>query len=135
MGLLIGAVMDEDPEVRALMEDLNGLGGPIPPDREAAAFELLAGRITLEDLDRLYPEAAARGKQDPDYRERARKLTAELQAKTPGYHLLWRHFSKVTRVALERDFHSMGVDFDLWKGESDVDDLIAPMVRALTKIV
>jgi arginyl-tRNA synthetase len=131
MGLLIGAVMDEDPEVRGLMEELNALGGPIPADREAAAFEFLAGRITLDDLDRLYPEAAARGKQEPDYRDRARKLTAELQAKTPGYHLLWRHFSKVTRVALERDFHSMGVDFDLWKGESDVDDLIAPMVREL----
>ena len=131
MGLLIGAVMDEDPEVRALMAELNALGAPIPADREAAAFDFLAGRITLEDLDRLYPEAAARGKQEPDYRERARKLTAELQAKTPGYHLLWRHFSKVTRVALERDFHSMGVDFDLWKGESDVDDLIAPMVAEL----
>jgi arginyl-tRNA synthetase len=131
MGLLIGAVMDEDPQVRALMEELNGLGGPIPAAREAEAFAFLADQITLDDLDRLYPEAAARGKQEPDYRDRARKLTAELQAKTPGYHLLWRHFSKVTRVALERDFHSMGVDFDLWKGESDVDDLIAPMVQEL----
>ena len=37
----------------------------------------------------------------------------------------------MTKVALERDFHALGVDFDLWKGESDVDDLIAPMVREL----
>jgi arginyl-tRNA synthetase len=34
-------------------------------------------------------------------------------------------------VALEREFHALGVDFDLWKGESDVQDLIAPMVRQL----
>jgi len=37
----------------------------------------------------------------------------------------------VTRVALERDFHALGVDFDLWKGESDVEDLIEPMVAEL----
>ncbi len=29
------------------------------------------------------------------------------------------------------DFHALGVDFDLWKGESDVDDLIEPMVAEL----
>jgi arginyl-tRNA synthetase len=37
----------------------------------------------------------------------------------------------VTRVALERDFHALGVDFDWWKGESDVDHLIEPMVAEL----
>ena len=37
----------------------------------------------------------------------------------------------MTRAALERDFHALGVDFDLWKGESDVNDLIEPMVDEL----
>ena len=131
MGLLIGAVMDETPFVKALMEQLNGRTTAITPEEEKTAFAALESRISLEDLDRLYPEAAAKGKADIEYRERARKLTAELQNKAPGYHLLWRHFARVTKVALERDFHALGVDFDLWKGESDVDDLIAPMVREL----
>ncbi|MES2341956.1 MAG: arginine--tRNA ligase [Pseudomonadota bacterium] len=131
MGLLIGAVMDEDPFIKALMEQLNGRGRPVTAEEEKTAFAALEGRVSLEDLDRLYPAAAARGKEEPEYRDRARKLTAELQAKTPGYHLLWRHFARVTKVALERDFHALGVDFDLWKGESDVDDLIAPMVKEL----
>src|SRR5690606_26322643 len=103
----------------------------ISPQDEAATFAALDGKITLADLDRLYPLAAARGKTEPDYRDRARKLTAELQGRKPGYFLLWKHFAKVTKVALERDFHALGVDFDLWKGESDVDELIAPMVADL----
>ena len=37
----------------------------------------------------------------------------------------------VTQVALERDFHALGIDFDWWKGESDVEHLIAPMVAEL----
>jgi arginyl-tRNA synthetase len=122
MGLLIGAVMDESPAVAEAVERLNA-GAPA----DARAFEV----VSLADLDRLYPQSAARGKDDPAYRDRARKITAGLQAKQPGYYALWSRFRDVTKVALERDFHALGVDFDLWKGESDVDDLIEPMVAEL----
>jgi arginyl-tRNA synthetase len=122
MGLLIGAVMDESPAIAQAVETLNA-------GRSADATAFTA--IELADLDRLYPQAAARGKEDADYRDRARKITAALQARQPGYYALWTRFRDVTRVALERDFHALGVDFDLWKGESDVDDLIEPMVAEL----
>ncbi|MGZ3375616.1 MAG: arginine--tRNA ligase [Phenylobacterium sp.] len=122
MGLLIGAVMDENPAVAAVVEALNG-----GQTADEAAFET----VSLADLDRLYPQAAAQGKSDTDYRDRARKITAALQNRQPGYFALWRRFRDVTKVALERDFHALGVDFDLWKGESDVEDLIDPMVAEL----
>ena len=122
MGLLIGAVTDESPAIAAAVDALNA-GVAADP----AAFEA----VTLADLDRLYPQAAARGKDDAQYRERARKITAGLQDRQPGYHALWTHFRAVTQVALARDFHALGVDFDLWKGESDVEDLIDPMVEDL----
>ncbi|WP_394761005.1 arginine--tRNA ligase [Phenylobacterium sp.] len=126
MGLLIGAVMDEHPAIAAAVERLNA--GIEPPGAAgAAAFNT----VTLADLDRLYPEAAAKGKADTDYRDRARRITAALQDRKPGYHALWQRFRDVTQVALERDFHALGVDFDLWKGESDVEDLIDPMVAEL----
>ncbi|MGH6998444.1 MAG: arginine--tRNA ligase, partial [Phenylobacterium sp.] len=130
MGLLIGAVTDEDAQIAALVEQLNAKG-EVSEAEEAAAFALFDEKVSLADLDRLYPLAAGRGKTEPEYRDRARKLTAELQARKAGYFLLWRHFAKVTKVALERDFHALGVDFDLWKGESDVDELIKPMVEDL----
>jgi len=122
MGLLIGAVCDEKPAVAAAVEALNAGG-----TADASVFE----QVSLDDLDRLYPESAAKGKADPAYRDRARKITAGLQAKRPGDYQLWLRFRDVTRVALERDFHALGVDFDLWKGESDVDHLIEPMVAEL----
>ncbi|HEY9216592.1 MAG TPA: arginine--tRNA ligase, partial [Phenylobacterium sp.] len=130
MGLVIGAVMDEHPDIASCVEALNAAGQAPTPEQEAEAFALFA-KVSLEDLDRLYPEASARNKADEAYRNRARRITAQLQDHVPGYYLLWRHFARVTRVALERDFHALGVDFDLWKGESDVDALIAPMVAEL----
>jgi arginyl-tRNA synthetase len=94
-------------------------------------LEELSSRVTLADLDRLYPLAAGRAKTDIDYRDRARRATAELQHGRFGYRLLWRHFVNVSRVALEREFHALGIDFDLWKGESDADPLIAGMITEL----
>jgi arginyl-tRNA synthetase len=131
MGLLIVACADADPAVAELLERLAVQPSGFSPADEEAIDADLSVRIDLDDLDRLYPAAAARAKSDGAYRGRARRATAELQAGRFGHRLIWRHFARVTRAALERDFHALGIDFDLWRGESDVDPLIEPMVAEL----
>lgn len=115
MGLLITACADE------------GLASPFLADGDGP-FPVQSP-VTLEDLERLYPAAAARAKEDTAFRDRARKATAELQAGRPGYRALWAHFVAVSRTALEREFGALGVTFDLWNGESDADPLIPGMVE------
>jgi len=119
MGLLILAAGDEDPRLRAIGE------GAADADLSALAD------LDLPLLDRLYPMAAAKAKEDTDYRDRARKATAELQAGKEGYLTLWHRFVEVSRVALRREFDAMGVHFDLWNGESDADPFIPDMVTDL----
>ncbi|WP_309628969.1 arginine--tRNA ligase [Brevundimonas sp.] len=114
MGLLIVAVGDEG-KADAFLADGEG---PFPDQSP----------VTLDDLERLYPMAAAKAKEDTDYRDRARKATAELQGGRLGYRALWRHFVAVSKTALEREFSALGVTFDLWNGESDADPLIPAMV-------
>ncbi|MDZ4361895.1 arginine--tRNA ligase, partial [Brevundimonas sp.] len=117
MGLLIVACTDE-----GLADGFTAEGdGPFPADSP----------VSLDDLERLYPLAAARAKEDPAFRDRARKATAELQSGRPGYRALWAHFVAVSRTALEREFGALGVTFDLWNGESDADPLIPGMVAEL----
>ncbi len=115
MGLLIAALEDEG---RAA--EFQG-AGPFPTDSP----------VSLEDLERLYPAAATRAKEDTAFRDRARKTTAELQAGNPGYRALWKHMHDVSMAALQRDFGALGVTFDLWKGEADADPLIPGMVETL----
>ena len=119
MGLLIVAVGDEG-KAEAFLADRDG---PFPADSP----------VTLEDLERLYPAAAAQAKEDPAFRDRARKATAELQGGRPGYRALWAHFVAVSRMALEREFGALGVTFDLWNGESDADPVMAEMIAHLEK--
>jgi arginyl-tRNA synthetase len=117
MGLLIVAVGDEGKAGGFLVEG----DGPFPTESP----------VTLEDLERLYPAAAALAKEDPAFRDRARKATAELQGGRPGYRALWAHFVAVSRTALEREFAALGVTFDLWNGESDADPVMAEMIAHL----
>jgi arginyl-tRNA synthetase len=117
MGLLITACGDEK-----LAEAFMAEGdGPFPADSP----------VTLEDLERLYPLAAGKAKEDPGFRDRARKATAELQGGRPGYRALWAHFVAVSRTALKREFGALDVTFDLWNGESDADPLMPEMLAHL----
>ena len=58
--------------------------------------------VTMDDLERLYPEAAAACKADPGRLEAAREATVELQAGRPGYRALWRHFHHGSAEGLTR---------------------------------
>ncbi|MDX2234048.1 MAG: arginine--tRNA ligase [Hyphomonadaceae bacterium] len=98
-------------------------------DSPAAQAALRA--TTLDDLLTLYPEAAARAKADEGFRDRARKATARLQGGDDAYRAVWSHYRALSMAAQKVDFAALGVDFDLWKGEADVDPLIPGMVADL----
>lgn len=87
--------------------------------------------VTMDDLEEIYPVASAACKADPARLEEARAATAELQAGRAGYQALWQHFVNVSEQGLEREFGSLGVHFDLWKGEASVNSLITPMIDDL----
>lgn len=118
MGQLITELKREQPGLPYFIPDSDG---PFPPDSP----------VTLEDLERLYPQASAACKEDPARAAEARQATAELQAGRAGYRALWKHFVDVSRAGIEREYADLGVTFDWWKGEADVDLLIPPMVEKL----
>jgi arginyl-tRNA synthetase len=121
-GLQMGLVIAE---IERLQPDLpyfdNDLGGPYPE----------TSPVTLDDLQELYPVAAARAHEDPGFAERARLVTVDLQQGRAGYRALWRHMKRVSEESQRHDFADLGVEFDLWYGESDVADLLGPLVADL----
>ncbi len=87
--------------------------------------------VTMDDLARLYPAASSKAKEDADRMERSRAATAELQAGRPGYRALLDHFITVSIASLKKGYGSLGVEFDLWKGEACVDPLIPGMIETM----
>ncbi|HIK65376.1 MAG TPA: arginine--tRNA ligase, partial [Henriciella marina] len=118
MGHLITELLAEQPDLIYFRPDFSGPYPEEPP-------------VTIDDLGRLYPQASAKAKADPARNEASQLAVAEMQAGHPGYRALLRHFINVSVEALKIDYSFLGVEFDLWKGESDVDGLIPGMVEDL----
>lgn len=87
--------------------------------------------VTLDDLSEMYPVAVQRCKDDPEEAERARQATFDLQNGRDGYLALWRHYHDVSVAEQKKDFEALGIEFDLWRGESTVHDRLAPLVDRL----
>lgn len=79
--------------------------------------------ITIEQLEVLYPQAAERCKEE-SARNKARKATADLQSGHRGYQALWQYFRQISIDDIKRQFNPLDIHFDLWFGESSVNDLI-----------
>jgi arginyl-tRNA synthetase len=117
MGLLIAALADERPDL---------------PYFDPGATEYPSeSPVGLDDLQRVCPEAAARARSDDEFADAARQATVRLQQGDPGYLALWSHMKGVSEQSQRRDFAALGVNFDLWYGESDVHDRLAPLVAGL----
>ncbi len=117
MGLLIAALEEVQPQ----LPYFDPKAGEYPAESP----------VTLDDLQRIYPEASARARNDADFADAARSATVRLQQGDPGYLALWGHMKTVSEQSQRRDFAALGVNFDLWYGESDVHDRLGPLVSAL----
>ena len=61
------------------------------------------------------------------------EATYRLQNGVRGYRALWEHIIKVSVTDLKRNYQNLNVEFDLWKGESDVHTVIPGMVEYMKK--
>ena len=84
--------------------------------------------FTISELEEIYPASSAKSKENPDYKAKAMEATFKLQNGVRGYRALWKHILNVSVADLKKNYSSLNVEFDLWKGESDVHDLIPEMV-------
>lgn len=87
--------------------------------------------VTIEDLQVMYPVAAASAKDNAEFVARAARAVVELHEGRPGYRALWQHFRDVSVDAIAAVYDELGVHFDLWYGESTINDRLAPMLERL----
>lgn len=118
MGLVITELKERRPELVYFDEGYEGEYPDEPP-------------FTLSELEEIYPTASGKSKEDAAYKEAAMNATFMLQNGVRGYRALWKHIMNVSLPDLKRNYDNLNVDFDLWKGESDVHDLIPGMVQRM----
>lgn len=87
--------------------------------------------FTISELEEIYPTASGKSKVDEEYKARAMEATKNLQSGKRGYRAIWDHIIRVSVTDLKKNYANLNVDFDLWKGESDVQDVILPMAEEM----
>ncbi len=120
MGLVITELKHRHPELPYFDESFEG---EYP---EEAPF-------TVSDLEEIYPFASGKSKEDEAYHAEALENTHKLQEGNRGYRALWKHIMNVSVADMKRNYENLNVTFDLWNGESTVNDLIGPMVEKMKK--
>ncbi|MCR5594718.1 MAG: arginine--tRNA ligase [Lachnospiraceae bacterium] len=85
--------------------------------------------FTVTDLEEIYPSASGKSKQDPEYKAKAMEATLKLQEGHAGYRALWQKIMDVSITDMKRNYDRLKVSFDLWNGESTVQDIIPGMVK------
>lgn len=121
MGLIITELQERYPELVYFDEAFKG-----EYPKEAP--------FTISQLEEIYPTASSKSKEDASYKAKAMDATFRLQSGVRGYRALWQHIVNVSVMDLKKNYRNLNVEFDLWKGESDVHDLIPHMVEDMKEM-
>ena len=126
MGLIITELQERKPELPYFDESYTGEYPAESP-------------FTLTELEDIYPAASAKSKVKDEngelteaakeFHARALKATREMQQGRRGYRQIWKHIMEVSLLDLKENYKKMDIEFDLWMGESDVNDMIPEMVE------
>ena len=117
MGLVIAELQERHPELPYFDENATEYPDGAP--------------CTVSELEEIYPFASAKSKQDPAFAKKAHEITAQLQAHQRGYYALWQRLLAISVADLKRNYENLNVSFDVWKGESDAEPYVPPMLEKL----
>ncbi len=101
-------------EIKEMYPDL-----PYFDEFYTGSYEELDLPITNEDLEKIYPLASQKGKEDEEYLEDARKITLKFQNHERGYYELWKKIVDISKEDIKKVYDELNVSFEIWNGESD----------------
>lgn len=107
LGLVINEIKRQYPILPYFDENYNG------------SYENLDLPITNEDLEKIYPIASQKAKEDEKYLEESRTITAKIQQKEKGYYDLWKKIVEISKEDIKNTYSKLNVNFEIWNGESD----------------
>ena len=107
LGLVIKEIKDRYPELPYFDENYQ---------RDYSEVEL---PITNEDLEKIYPYASNKSKEDEEYLEEAKKITTKFQKHERGYYDIFKKIVEISKEDIKKTYDKLNVNFEIWNGESD----------------
>ena len=89
--------------------------------------------ITVQKLIDIYPKSTELYKEDESFQILAKEINKNLNKNEKESIEKWKNIRNVSVSELKETLSILNHDFDLWLGESDVNNIIKPMIEKLTK--
>ena len=89
--------------------------------------------ITAETLLEIYPKASTLYSESEDFKNLAQDKNKKLNNNDKLGISEWAYLKKISIDSIKETLFTLNHDFDLWLGESDVNELIEPMIKSLEK--
>lgn len=87
--------------------------------------------LTTDLLNEIYPYASKKSKEDSEFLEKARTITAKLQKGDPAYKETWKTMIALSIEDIKNTFTRLGATFDYWYGESDSSKYVPELIEIL----
>ncbi len=87
--------------------------------------------LTTDLLNEIYPYASKKSKEDSEFLEKARTITAKLQKGDPAYKATWKTMIALSIEDIKKTFTRLGATFDYWYGESDSSKYVPELIEIL----
>lgn len=118
IGLVMTEIKKRQPDLPYFNKDYVGKYPSNPP-------------ITNDDLMEMYPLASSKAKEDEEYMEEARQITADFQKGDPGLVALWQQIMNVSKPEIKKIYDRLNATFDIWEGESDGYKYLPELIEVL----
>ena len=89
--------------------------------------------ITAEKLIDIYPKSSTLYSDSEEFKNLAKEKNKKLNKKEEEVMEYWSFLKKISIDSIKETLLTLKHDFDLWLGESDVNELIEPMIESLKK--
>ena len=89
--------------------------------------------ITAEKLIEIYPNSSKLYSESEDFKKLAQEKNKKLNELENKIIEEWGYIRDISIKSMKETLNTLNHDFDLWLGESSVNELIAPMLKSLEK--
>tara|TARA_Y100001935_G_C17296394_1_gene506337 strand:- start:290 stop:1933 length:1644 start_codon:yes stop_codon:yes gene_type:complete len=90
-------------------------------------------KIRIDDLEAIYPKASKQYQEDNNFKIEAQEINKELNENEDKLLKKWQKLRSISVNSIKDTLKLLNHNFDLWMGESDVNNLIPPMIDDFKK--
>ena len=87
--------------------------------------------IDIDSLEKIYPKASSLYLEDNEFKELAQANNKMLNENHSKFIKKWKKLREISIESIKDTLQVLNQQFDLWMGESDVNDLIPGMIKKL----